>query len=173
MNVLVAYATRLGSTKTIAERIAGRLETHRLAVVVRPVDVVDALTPYDAVVIGSAVYAGQWLAEATGFVSDLEAALLARPTWLFSSGPVGRMAASVEPVRPAEVLEISAAVHAKGHRIFAGALDRRTVDGSDLGFADRFLARHFVAEGDYRDWDEIDAWADEIASDLTATPANT
>ena len=70
------------------------------------------------------------------------------------------------------VLEITAAIRAKGHRIFAGALDRRTVDGSTLGFADRFLAKHFVAEGDYRDWDEIEAWADEIASDLTAAPAN-
>jgi menaquinone-dependent protoporphyrinogen oxidase len=173
MNVLVAYATRLGSTKAIAERIAGRLESHRLAVVVRPVDAVDALTPFDAVVVGSAVYAGRWLAEATEFVRDFEAALSARPTWLFSSGPVGRMAASVDPVRADEVLEITAAIGAKGHRIFAGALDRRTVDGSELGFADRFLARHFVAEGDYRDWDEIEAWADEIASDLTAAPANT
>lgn len=171
MNVLVAYATRLGSTKAIAERIAGRLEAHRLAVVVRPVEAVDTLTPYDAVVIGSAVYGGQWLIEATDFVSDLEAALSARPTWLFSSGPVGRMAASAEPVRPAEVLEISAEVRAKGHRTFAGALDRRTVDGSDLGFADRFLAKHFVAESDYRDWDEIDTWADGIAGDLSATPA--
>jgi menaquinone-dependent protoporphyrinogen oxidase len=173
MNVLVAYATRLGSTEAIAERIAGRLEAHRLAVVVRPVDAVDTLTPYDAVVIGSAVYAGRWLTEATEFVGDLEAALSARPTWLFSSGPVGDMAASAEPVRPAEVLEISAALHAKGHRTFGGALDRRAVDGSDLGFADRFLAKHFVAEGDYRDWDEIDAWADEIASDLAGTPAHT
>jgi menaquinone-dependent protoporphyrinogen oxidase len=172
MNVLVAYATRLGSTKAIAERIAGRLETHRLAVVVRAVDAVESLTPYDAVVIGSAVYAGRWLTEATEFVRDLEAALSARPTWLFSSGPVGRMAANVDPVRADEILEITAAIGAKGHRIFAGALDRRTVDGSTLGFADRFLAKHFVAEGDYRDWDEIEAWADEIASDLTAAPAN-
>lgn len=172
MNVLVAYATRLGSTKAIAERIAGRLETHRLAVAVRAVDAVESLTPYDAVVIGSAVYAGRWLTEATEFVGDLEAALSARPTWLFSSGPVGRMAANVDPVRADEILEITAAIDAKGHRIFAGALDRRTVDGSTLGFADRFLAKHFVAEGDYRDWDEIEAWADEIASDLTAAPAN-
>lgn len=173
MNVLVAYATRLGSTKTIAERIAARLETHHLAVVVLPVEAVETLRPYDAVVIGSAVYAGQWLNEASEFVRDLEAALAARRTWLFSSGPVGRQAGAVEPVRPTEVLEISAAVHAKGYRIFAGALDRRAVDGSDLGFADRFLARHFVPEGDYRDWREIDAWADEIARELTVTPAHT
>lgn len=170
MNVLIAYASRLGSTKAIAERIAARLETHGPEATVRPVASVIDLAPYDAIVIGSAVYGGHWLKEATEFVRRHETALAARPVWLFSSGPVGRVAAKVAPVRPAEVLELVGAVHAREHRIFAGALDRAAIDGSELGFADRFIAKRFVPEGDFRDWPAIDVWADDIARGSVAAP---
>lgn len=170
MNILVAYASRLGSTKAIAERIAARLETHGLEAIVRPVTAVTDPGPFGAFVIGSAVYAGHWLKEASGFVRDHEAELSVRPVWLFSSGPVGRTATKVAPVRPAEIQELSSATDARGHRVFAGALDRDAVDGSELGFADRFVAKRFVPEGDFRDWPAIDAWADEIAGQLVPAP---
>ena len=170
MNVLVVYASRLGSTKAIAERIAARLETHGLDATVHSVVAVPDPRPYGAFVIGSAVYAGHWLKEAIGFVHDHEVALAARPVWLFSSGPVGRTATKVAPVRTAEVAELSSATAARGHRVFAGALDRKVVDGSELSFADRFVAKRFVPDGDFRDWPAIDAWADEIARELTKVP---
>jgi menaquinone-dependent protoporphyrinogen oxidase len=172
MKVLIAYASRLGSTKAIAERIAVRLGTHGLEARVRPVTSVIDLAPYDAFVIGSAVYAGHWLEEARQFVDDHQAELGTRPVWLFSSGPVGHTATKVAPVRPAEVNELSRVVRAKDHRIFAGALDRAAVDGSDLGFADRFIAKRFVPEGDFRDWPGIDAWADDIARASMAAPVS-
>ncbi len=170
MDVLVAYASRLGSTKAIAERIAARLATDGLETTVRPAGDVSDPLPYDAFVIGSAVYAGHWLKEASGFVRDNEAALAARPVWLFSSGPVGRSAMKVAPVRPAEVAGLWSATDARGHRVFAGALDRETLDGSELGFAEKFVAKRFVPEGDFRDWPAIDAWADMIARELTRVP---
>jgi hypothetical protein len=50
--------------------------------------------PYDAVVLGSAVYAGHWLKPARALADRCAAALRARPVWLFSSGPVG------DPAKP-------------------------------------------------------------------------
>lgn len=171
MSVLVAYSSRLGSTRGIAARIAERLQTHGLDVSARPIGSVGELTPYDAFVVGSAVYGGHWLKEASGFVRQHAAALSSRPVWLFSSGPVGRQAVKAAPVTPAEVGELEATTHAREHRTFAGALDRQTIHGADLGVAERFIAKRFVPEGDFRDWPEIDGWADEIARHLVATGA--
>lgn len=170
MKVLVASASRLGSTEAIAARISARLETHGLEAAASPVGSVGELAAYDAFVIGSALYAGHWLKEASEFVHGEAATLSARPVWLFSSGPLGTMATKVAPVEPAEVRELTAAVNARDHRIFSGALDRGAVDGSQLGFAARFVAKRFVPEGDFRDWPAIDAWADEIAHELVAAP---
>jgi len=60
---------------------------------------------------------------------------------------------------------------ARDHRVFAGALDRDTVEGSDLNRLERAITRRFIPEGDWRDWGSIDRWADEIASSLLVGPA--
>ena len=93
--VLVAYGSRLGSTKGIAERIAARLRTHGIDTTA--CDVQTGFEPgrYDAFVIGSAVYAGHWLKDVTRRVGEHTAVLSARPVWLFSSGP----SASLPPAR--------------------------------------------------------------------------
>jgi menaquinone-dependent protoporphyrinogen oxidase len=171
MNVLIAYASRLGATAGIAERIGARLETHDVRATARPVESARELIAYDAFVIGSAVYAGHWLREAVGFIRDHRSVLASHPVWLFSSGPVGRSAAKHDPVEPAEIRELTKAVYPREHRIFFGALDRRTIDSADLGFAERFVAKRFIPEGDFRDWPQIDAWADEIANELLVVPA--
>ena len=169
--VLVAYGSRLGSTRGIAERIAARLRTHGIDTTA--CDVQTGFEPgrYDAFVIGSAVYAGHWLKDVTRRVGEHTAVLSARPVWLFSSGPVGKLATGSAPVAPAEVRGLESAVNAREHRIFAGALDRGTVDGARFGTAERFIAKRFVPEGDYRDWTEIDTWADSIAHSLNAVHA--
>jgi len=89
MSVLVAYASRHGSTRGIAERIAERLRVDGLDVDVRPVAGVDDVSAYDAFVVGAAVYMFHWLKDATSFVQRNREFLAARPTWLFSSGPIG------------------------------------------------------------------------------------
>ena len=167
MKILVAYASRLGSTREIAERIAGRLQMHGFEALALRARGVDNVPAYGAVIVGSAVYAGKWLDEATQFVHANRAALAARPVWLFSSGPVGQLPANVEPSAPRVVRDLMSEIDGLGHRVFFGAFERTTIDTSDLGRAERFVAKRFIPTGDFRDWEAVDAWADEIAGELT------
>lgn len=89
MHVLIAYASRHGSTAGIAERIAVRLTEAGTTADLRPVSEVEDLDAYDAFVIGSAAYMLHWLKDATTFVKRHRDVLAARPLWLFSSGPLG------------------------------------------------------------------------------------
>ena len=164
MTVLVAAASKYGATQEIAEAIGRALSERGLETDVRSIgDVVD-LTAYAAVVLGSAVYAGHWLELARRFVEERGDELAARPTWLFSSGPIG------DPPRPSEkdavqVEPVIAATRAKEHRVFAGKLDRHR-----LTFPERAVVFAFrAADGDFRDWNAIAAWAGEIADALEAT----
>ena len=87
--VLVAYATRHGSTAEIAERIGQHLRQAGLSVDVQPVGQVDDLAPYRAVVLSSGVYIGRWHRAATRFLKTHQEKLANRPVRLFSSGPTG------------------------------------------------------------------------------------
>ena len=167
MNVLVVYASRYGSTKGIAEFIAGRLRQHGLDAEAQSVDANPDPAAFDAVVIGSAVYLGRWMKEAAGYAERHRSSLASRPVWLVSSGPLTlRDGVTVDDpdVVPHEVATLQDAIHPRGHRVFFGALDP-----GKLGFAQRTMrhlpaARAVLPEGDFRDWDAIGAWADEIAA---------
>ncbi|MBE0689894.1 MAG: flavodoxin domain-containing protein, partial [Anaerolineae bacterium] len=65
---LIAYASKYGATAEIAERIGQTLRESGLAAEVKPADQVDDVSKYSAVVLGSAVYAGQWRKEAATFL---------------------------------------------------------------------------------------------------------
>jgi menaquinone-dependent protoporphyrinogen oxidase len=171
MRVQVIYGSRLGATRGIAERIGARLREDRLDVTVQAASGAMPFTDADAFVIGSGIYAGRWVKEAADYVRQHRAILVRRPVWLFSSGPVGDLAMRHEPVEPKEVGALRAMVNPRGHRIFPGALDRGTLDGSTLGFAERLVARTMVPEGDYRDWKAIDDWAADIAREMARVPA--
>jgi menaquinone-dependent protoporphyrinogen oxidase len=149
MKVLVAFASKHGATKEIAEAIGRRLAEAGVVVDVDAVGEVSDLAQYDAVILGSAVYMGNWLEGARRFVTEHAGELAARPTWLFSSGPTG------DPPRPAperavSIDAITASITPKDHRLFPGKLDRH-----QLSFPERAVVLAVRgAEGDYRDWDE-------------------
>ncbi|UNX53930.1 flavodoxin domain-containing protein [Georgenia sp. TF02-10] len=159
MNVLVSAASRHGATAEIAEAIGRTLAEAGHAVDVRPPADVTDLAGVDAVVLGSAVYAGSWLAPARELVDRLGAELATRPVWLFSSGPLG------DPPMPAEEIDVSALVRATGardHRVFPGALDKHK-----LPFAERAIVRGLRAPmGDFRDFAAVAEWARGIAAEL-------
>lgn len=171
MNVQVICGTRLGATRQIADRIAYRLARAGLdARSLAPQDLVGEPSA-DAYVLGSGVYGGHWQKAIAAFARRHAATLRQRPVWLFSSGPVGDMAVGASPTEPAEARGLRRMLAARDHRVFAGALDRDTVEGSDLSPLERLITRRFIPEGDWRDWDSIDRWADEIASSLLGTSA--
>jgi menaquinone-dependent protoporphyrinogen oxidase len=179
MNVLVAYATRHGSTGGIAERIAAGLREASLPAEARSVDEVRDIAPYDAFVIGGAAYMFHWLDGATRFVKKHRAVLAERPVWLFSSGPIGPDLVDKDgndvlvTTRPKEWPELIAMVRPRGDRVFFGAWDP---SAPPVGMAERLMhlmpasARNAMPAGDFRDWPAIDAWAAEIAGALQPVP---
>jgi menaquinone-dependent protoporphyrinogen oxidase len=161
MKILVAYASKHGSTTGIAGRVAEKLRASGHEVDLGAVGEVADVGTYDGYVIGSAVYYGGWMKEATAFVESNTAWLARRPVWLFSSGPVGPAA----PADPKELPAIREAIKPLDHRVFYGALDRH-----HLSVGERIVVSAVKApDGDYRDWREIGAWADEIARELAKT----
>ena len=157
MRVLVTAASRHGTTAEIAEAIAEVLRKASIEVDVLAPEAVDTVDPYDAVVLGSGVYAGHWLAPAKAFVERHEEGLRYRAVFLFSSGPLGDPPKPVED--PADVAAIDVATGAMDHRVFAGRLVE-----SELGRAERIVIKVVRAPfGDFREWDDITWWASEIA----------
>jgi menaquinone-dependent protoporphyrinogen oxidase len=171
MKVQVICGTRLGTTRQIAERIAHRLEKAGLEAHSMAPEEIAGDPAADAYVLGSGVYAGHWQKALVGFIREKAATLRQRPVWLFSSGPVGDTAAGSAPTEPREAAEFRRLLDARDHRVFAGALDRDAIEGSDLNRLERAITRRFIPEGDWRDWDSIDRWADEIASSMLGAPA--
>jgi menaquinone-dependent protoporphyrinogen oxidase len=160
MNVLVTVASKHGATGEMGEVIAGVLRDAGLDVTTAAPQDVRSLDGHDAVVLGSAVYAGRWIDHARAFAQRHHEALRARPVWLFSSGPVGTPLAPLEESPDGSRLERE--LGARMHRTFPGR-----IDPAMLGWVERTITRMVKApDGDFRDWEAVRAWADEIATAL-------
>ena len=160
MRVLVAVASKHGSTREIGEVIASSLRSSGFDVDLESVESVSSLDGYEAVVLGSGVYAGHWLRSAREFVDDHEVALRERPVWLFSSGPLGDPPKPLE--NPAEATTVAKRLGSRGHRLFAGK-----IEGDELGIAEKALITLVRApHGDFRPWSDISVWAEHIAEAL-------
>ncbi len=141
-----------------------------LRAAVHPAETVVDLEPYQAVVLGSAVYAGSWRKEAAEFLRSHEAGLAARPVWLFSSGPTGQG----DPVTLMKGWRFPEALQPTADRIkpreiilFHGAMDL-----ARMQFADRLIIKAMkTPAGDFRDWPAIEAWATAIAHELAPVAA--
>lgn len=162
MKVLVTAATKHGSTFEIASSIEDVLNNVGIDTVLTVPERVTDLDGYDAVILGSAVYAGHWLESAKDFVARNLSALQTRPVWLFSSGPIGDPAKPTED--PVDAARLRQAIDARELRLFSGKLERR-----DLGLAEKAIVTVIRApEGDFRSWTQIEAWAMQIARTLQA-----
>ena len=165
IQVLVAYASKHGATAEIAEKIGQVLRQQGLRADVLPADRVSDLTPYQAVVLGSAVYMFQWRKAAAAFLRANERALAERPVWLFSSGPTeqGDPVQATEGWRLPKALQpIAERIHARDMAVFHGALDPQR-----MNLIERWMIKNVKAPvGDFRDWDAIASWAGAIADAL-------
>jgi menaquinone-dependent protoporphyrinogen oxidase len=163
MSVLVAYATRGGSTAEIAEWIAEELRAAGLSTEVRAAAEVQSLTAYEAVVLGAAVYVAGWHNDARRFAHRFAEAMPPRPVWLFSSGPLDTSAEATD-LAPLPQAEIAVrALRARGHITFGGKLSQEAHGW--LGF----IAKRMTQEGrggDFRNPQRVRGWARGIAAEI-------
>jgi menaquinone-dependent protoporphyrinogen oxidase len=161
--ILVTYATRAGSTFEVAARVAAVLRATGAIVDVKPVPAVHEVKGYDAVVVGSAIRMGHWLPEAVEFVKVNRETLSCIPTAYFVvSGLLRndtpemrrRVLAYLDPVR--------ALRQPTSIGLFAGKLDYSKMDGFDRSIAEAVSS----AEGDWRNWEAIRGWANDLRSVL-------
>jgi len=163
--VLVTYATKYGATAEIAEKIGQVLGQAGLRTDVLPTDQVSNLSPYKAVILGSAVYIGRWCKEAATFLKANEKVLAEQLVWLFSSGPTGE-GNPVELTKgwhfPKALQPIADCIQPRDITVFHGAINIKK-----LNLIEKWMINKVKAPlGDFRDWDAITFWATAIADVL-------
>jgi menaquinone-dependent protoporphyrinogen oxidase len=170
--VLVAYASKYGSTQEIAETIAFTLRESGLAVDLEPAKEVKALNEYNAVVLGAPIYMLHWHKEAKNFLSHHREALTKLPVFIFSLGPFNDKEEEWKEVRAQLDKELSKFpwLTPLAIEIFGGKFDPEK-----LRFPDNIIAKlpasplHNIPATDIRDWDAIRAWARKLAAQLQPT----
>lgn len=169
--VLVAFASRHGATREIAATLVRELlrsdagRRGSLSAVLSPVQRCPDPSDFDAVVLGSALYAGRWLEPARQYAETRASELRGRPCWLFSSGLVGG-----PPGAPRDGDDgrwIGDLVGARAHRIFPGRVEPRL-----LSSVERCTwAEGPAGAGDFRNWPAVRSWSDLIAGELVGRSA--
>lgn len=163
--VLVTYASKYGATEEIAQKISEVLDDAGLPTNVSPVKQVSDFSNYNAIVLGSAVYIGQWRKEAVKFLKANETELAKKQVWLFSSGPTGEG----DPVKllegwhfPKGQQEIADRIQPRDIAVFHG-----NVNTNKLNFLHKWMVGKVESPvGDFRDWEAITTWANSIAEAL-------
>ena len=164
-NILIAYASKYGATQEIAKKMGEVLRQAGLQTDVLPVDGIRSLAPYQAVILGSAVYIGKWPKEAVEFLKNNEKNLAARPVWLFSSGPTGdgdpvellegwRLPATLEPIAERIQPRDIAVFHGFINPDRISLIEKLAVKGKKKPI------------GDFRDWKAIVAWTATVVDAL-------
>jgi menaquinone-dependent protoporphyrinogen oxidase len=163
MRVLVAYATRYGSTHEVAEAIAEVLRERCVNADVCAAEEVESLEGYDGVVLGGGIYMGRWHRNARGFARHFAVELGRLPVAVFALGPVDdvpeHIAGSEKQFRRAlGTLPFEAFATA----LFGGAIDPRKLS---------FPFNHMQA-ADVRDWEVIRRWALRLADVFLLVPVS-
>ncbi len=163
--ILVTYASKHGATAEIAQKIGETLTQAGYQTALAEAKTVRDLSPYWAVILGSAVYYGMWRKDAVKLLKSHEQILATKPTWLFSSGPTGEG----DPVElmhgwrfPSKQQEIADRIGPRNYAVFHGA-----VNPDKLNFFEKRILKNVKAPtGDFRDWEAITAWAASISEAL-------
>jgi len=162
--ILVAYATRTRSTAEVADVISEVLTARGYAVDVKPVKEKPSLDGYHGVILGSAIRMSAWLPEMLDFIRINQAKLNQIPTAIFTVHMLntGKDNDS-RAAKDAYTTPIRKLIKPVDEAFFVGKIDL-----AKLSFPDRVLTRLMVGEagpkvGDFREWDDIRAWAKEVS----------
>jgi menaquinone-dependent protoporphyrinogen oxidase len=161
--ILVAYSSKMGSTAEIAEAIGEELRKYGAEVDVSDAGTAGPPFEYDAIVLGSAVYAARWLKPARRYLKQNRKQMAHRPTWLFQSGPCGPGAQTQRTEPTPKIAAIAREIGVDPPVVFGGNLDPARAKGRIA----KWVANSDAA-GDYRDWDQIRGWAASIGERLAA-----
>jgi menaquinone-dependent protoporphyrinogen oxidase len=167
--ILVTFATKYGSTQGTAETIAKTLTDKNFAVDVMPSRDVTSLEEYQAIVIGTPLYAGSMLSDTTKFLNRHKDALETMPSALFVLGPLEGTSEEMRGVQAQLVTNRKKFPWFKpvATKVFVGALDL-----AKLRFPDsliklyRSTPQNPLRSKDGRDWKAIQAWADSLPETL-------
>jgi menaquinone-dependent protoporphyrinogen oxidase len=169
MSIIVAYASEHGSTREIAEHIAGRISLH-VPVQCVPVGQVKSLAGFKAVVVGSAVHGQHWRPSATAFIKNYVGQLGSMPVFAFSVGcpdaaPL-RIRAKLRQSEEAKLAEfVKKEMNADSHAFFEGKLEKK-----DLSIPLRLIIGccgwRDVRDIPEEEWDKMNQWCNEIVEKL-------
>ena len=156
--VLIAYATKHGSTHEVAEFVAAHLADVGVEAHTLPAHLVRSLDEYRAVVLGAPLYMGRWHHDARAFLRRFSSELTTRPLAVFALGPVQD---KPEQWDGATKQFYKALAHAPGIEpvaveVFGGAIVPETL---------HFPFSH-VPAGDLRDWESIREWTERLPDKL-------
>jgi menaquinone-dependent protoporphyrinogen oxidase len=157
-SILVAHASKRGSTEEVASFIGTRLREQGLVADVRRAADVWDLAFYDGVVLGGSLYFGRWHGDATDFLKRFHDTLADRPLAVFALGPKTASEHDVAESR-AQLERVLGDAAPTTVAVFGGVIDPAKL---------RFPFNRLPAS-DARDWAAIAAWAEEVAS-LVAVP---
>ena len=159
-SVLVTYASEHGATAQIAQTIAKVLRQFNLEVTAKRVEAIQDISTYNAIVVGSAIYLGDWLPQARAFLENYQNELGSVPIWIFSSGPTG----TEKPIEcvPNSLEALVASLHPREIRVFHGKIDLRRLQPDER----ELIKAADMPRGDFRDWDAIRLWATNISKVL-------
>ena len=160
-SILVAYATRYGSTQEVAETVAATLRECGLAVDIQPMREVRTLDQYRAVVLGAPLYMFHWHKDARHFLSRHREALSGRPVAIFALGPINNEEKEFQGSREQLDKELAKFPWLKplALEIFGGKFDP-----AKLRFPYNMPALKKMPASDIRDWTAIRAWANTLAT---------
>ena len=159
-SILLAYASRFGSTQEVAESIAAILRAAGHSVDIQPMQAVKTIGNYDAIVLGAAIYGGKWHPDAHQFLSQHEQTLKQRSVAIFSLGPLSTgNAAKVRSRRQLDKeLEKYPWLIPVATEMFVGKYDPKK---PGMGFFEKLMPA-----SDHREWDVIRAWANALPAQL-------
>lgn len=166
--ILVAYGSKRGTTAEIAEKIGQILRQKGLQVDVLDCGKVNDLTPYSKIILGSSIYIGLWHKKAVCFLKKNIKLLEKLHVWFFICGPTG----PGNPIKqmdsyfyPKSLQPLIERIHPCGITCFGGKLVMKTLNPFE-----KWIIKNVKApEGDFRDWQAVESWANTISENLDAS----